>query len=136
MFTRSLLSRSIAASIALASLPMMAQAQNNQEDALLEEIVVTGIRASLNQAADIKRDALNIVDSVVAEDIGKLPDNNVVESLQRRRSGNRPRNGRDEYLSVVCPMSVPQSTAALCLPVRAGLQLSLICRLPWYHVWT
>lgn len=83
MFKRSLLSRSIAASIALAGLPMLAQAQDTQDEPLLEEIVVTGIRASLNKAIDIKRDSMEVMDSIVAEDIGKLPDNNVVESLQR-----------------------------------------------------
>lgn len=80
MFKRSLLSRSIAASIALASVPMLAQAQ---DEPLLEEVVVTGIRASLNKAIDIKRESMDVMDSIVAEDIGKLPDNNVVESLQR-----------------------------------------------------
>ena len=83
MFKRSLLSRSIAASIALAGLPMLAQAQDTQGEPLLEEVVVTGIRASLDKASDIKQASFNIVDSIVAEDIGKLPDNNVVESLQR-----------------------------------------------------
>ncbi|UZJ44494.1 TonB-dependent receptor [Marinimicrobium sp. C6131] len=83
MFKRSLLSRSIAASIALAGLPMLAQAQDTQDEPLLEEVVVTGIRASLNQAIDIKRESMDVMDSIVAEDIGKLPDNNVVESLQR-----------------------------------------------------
>lgn len=83
MFKRSLLSRSIAASIALASVPMVAQAQNTQEEPLLEEVVVTGIRASLDKAQDIKRDSMQVMDAIVAEDIGKLPDNNVVESLQR-----------------------------------------------------
>ncbi|WP_347332270.1 TonB-dependent receptor [Marinimicrobium locisalis] len=80
MFKRSLLSRSIAASIALASVPMLAQAQN---EPVLEEVVVTGIRASLDKAQDIKRDSMQVMDAIVAEDIGKLPDNNVVESLQR-----------------------------------------------------
>lgn len=47
------------------------------------DIVVTGVRASLSSAQNIKRNAQQIVDSVVAEDIGKLPDNNVVEALQR-----------------------------------------------------
>lgn len=46
-------------------------------------IVVTGVRASLSSAQAIKRNSQQIVDSVVAEDIGKLPDNNVVEALQR-----------------------------------------------------
>jgi iron complex outermembrane recepter protein len=46
-------------------------------------IVVTGVRASLQSAQSIKRNAPQIVDSIVAEDIGKLPDKNVAEALQR-----------------------------------------------------
>jgi len=49
----------------------------------LQEVVVTGIRASLERAMDIKRDADAVVDSISAEDIGKFPDANVAESLQR-----------------------------------------------------
>ncbi|MBW4331246.1 TonB-dependent receptor [Stakelama sp. CBK3Z-3] len=48
-----------------------------------QDIVVTGVRASLSKSVEIKRDSTQIVDSVVATDIGKLPDNNVVEALQR-----------------------------------------------------
>jgi TonB-dependent receptor len=48
-----------------------------------EDIVVTGVRASIQSAQAIKRNAPEIVDSVVAEDIGKLPDRNVAEALQR-----------------------------------------------------
>lgn len=48
-----------------------------------EDIVVTGIRASLRSAQARKRDAAQIVDSIVAQDIGKLPDVNVAEALQR-----------------------------------------------------
>ena len=47
------------------------------------EIVVTGIRASLNAASDIKRNAQGVVDAISAEDIGKFPDTNLAESLQR-----------------------------------------------------
>ncbi|RZL28601.1 MAG: TonB-dependent receptor, partial [Sphingomonas sp.] len=47
------------------------------------DIVVTGVRASLSSAQAIKRNADQIVDSIVAEDIGKLPDRNVAEALQR-----------------------------------------------------
>jgi TonB-dependent receptor len=47
------------------------------------EIVVTGLRASLSSAASIKRNAPQLVDSIVAEDIGKLPDNTVSDALQR-----------------------------------------------------
>ena len=49
----------------------------------LQEVVVTGIRASLQRAMDIKRDADSVVDSISAEDLGKFPDENVAESLQR-----------------------------------------------------
>ena len=48
-----------------------------------DEIVVTGIRASLREAMDIKRDAQGVVDAISAEDIGKFPDTNLAESLQR-----------------------------------------------------
>jgi len=48
-----------------------------------QDIVVTGVRASLRSAAEVKRNAGTIVDSIVAEDIGKLPDNNATEALQR-----------------------------------------------------
>lgn len=49
----------------------------------LQEVVVTGLRASLQAAMDIKRDAVGIVDAITAEDIGKFPDSNLSESLQR-----------------------------------------------------
>ena len=48
-----------------------------------EEIVVTGIRGSLARAAEIKRASPQIVDVITAEDVGKLPDANVAEALQR-----------------------------------------------------
>jgi TonB-dependent receptor len=49
----------------------------------LEEVVVTGLRASLETAMDVKRDAVGVVDAISAEDIGKFPDSNLSESLQR-----------------------------------------------------
>ena len=54
-----------------------------QSDDMIEEVVVTGIRASLNRALDMKRSADGIVDAISAEDISKFPDENVAESLQR-----------------------------------------------------
>ncbi|MDE2135665.1 MAG: TonB-dependent receptor [Alphaproteobacteria bacterium] len=53
------------------------------QDAGVETVVVTGIRASLDRAIDIKRDSTTIVDAVSAEDIGKFPDKNVADALQR-----------------------------------------------------
>jgi len=47
------------------------------------EVVVTGIRASQRQSIDIRRTAINAVDAVASEDLGKMPDQNVAESLQR-----------------------------------------------------
>ncbi len=48
-----------------------------------DEIIVTGIRESLAKAATIKRDSPNVVDSIVADDIGKFPDRTVAAALQR-----------------------------------------------------
>jgi len=48
-----------------------------------DDIVVTGLRRSLQTAQALKRDSDQIVDAVVAEDIGKLPDNNASEALAR-----------------------------------------------------
>ncbi|PCD03968.1 TonB-dependent receptor [Sphingomonas spermidinifaciens] len=48
-----------------------------------DDIIVTGIRASLREAVDIKRNAQGVVDAISAEDIGKFPDTNLAESLQR-----------------------------------------------------
>ncbi len=49
----------------------------------IEEVVVTGIRASLRSAQDVKRTSLQVVDSISAQDIGTFPDKNLSESLQR-----------------------------------------------------
>lgn len=49
----------------------------------LEEVVVTGLRASLEASMDIKRDAVGVVDAITATDMGKFPDTNLAESLQR-----------------------------------------------------
>ena len=46
-------------------------------------VIVTGIRGSLTKSLAIKRKNTQVVESIVSEDIGKLPDNNVVEALQR-----------------------------------------------------
>lgn len=49
----------------------------------VEEIVVTGIRSSIESAIGLKRNANQIMDAISAEDIGKLPDDNIGEALQR-----------------------------------------------------
>ncbi|WGO99241.1 TonB-dependent receptor [Saccharophagus degradans] len=81
MFKPSKLSTAIATSIALLSSVAFAQESDTEQD--YEEVIVTGIRASLSKAIDIKRNEVQVIESIVAEDIGKFPDNNVVEALQR-----------------------------------------------------
>jgi iron complex outermembrane recepter protein len=49
----------------------------------LETVVVTGIRGSVEKSLDVKRDAKAHVEVVTAEDVGKMPDKNVADSLQR-----------------------------------------------------
>ena len=74
------LTQAIAA--ALLAGPCVAHAQTS-EAPVVEEVQVTGIRGSLAQALDVKREANSIVDAISSEDIGKFPDKNVADALQR-----------------------------------------------------
>jgi len=66
------------------SLPSFAQEeQDTQTTDSLEVIEVRGIASSIAESARLKRYDSRIVDAIVAEDIGKLPDNNIAEALQR-----------------------------------------------------
>ena len=65
--------------IAVSSVSSTAVAQDAEED----EVIATGIRQSLKASMDFKRDAQGVVDAITAEDIGKFPDTNLAESLQR-----------------------------------------------------
>jgi TonB-dependent receptor len=72
----------------LTTLPGVAQAQatpapTQSTPSAVEEVIVTGYRRSLEDAATAKRESTNFTDSVFAEDIGKFPDLNIAESLQR-----------------------------------------------------
>ncbi|MDY6947081.1 MAG: TonB-dependent receptor [Pseudomonadota bacterium] len=75
-----------AAALALGS-TTAAHAQSTQQSTAgsgqLEEVVVVGLRASLEAAAQIKQDSDLVVDSIVADDIGKFPDNTTAGALQR-----------------------------------------------------
>ena len=63
--------------------PQTAPQSNDDTTDTGGDIIVTGIRASLREAVDIKRDGQGVVDAISAEDIGKFPDTNLAESLQR-----------------------------------------------------
>ena len=53
------------------------------QEKVLEEVVVTGIQGALRKAIDMKRHASAAIEGISAEDIGKFPDKNLAESLQR-----------------------------------------------------
>jgi iron complex outermembrane receptor protein len=72
---------SMVSHLAIAADPAPTQTTANSDD--LQEIVVTGFRQSLQTALDAKRKSDLAIESVAAEDIGKMPDQNVAESLQR-----------------------------------------------------
>lgn len=73
----------LAAACALLCAGANAQQAAANADTTLNTIVVTGIRASLDSAMNLKRDAQGVVDGINAEEIGKFPDTNLAESLQR-----------------------------------------------------
>ena len=75
-FRKTLLASSISSCL-LASVCVQAQ------DNLVEEVVVTGVYASQQNAVNTKRNAPSVVDAISAEDIGKLPDVTIADSLQR-----------------------------------------------------
>lgn len=72
-----------AMAIGLVAQPAFAQETAPVADEPAGEIIVSGIRASLRNALDIKRNSQGVVDAISAEDIGKFPDTNLAESLQR-----------------------------------------------------
>ena len=65
--------------------PAFAQdpAESSDRSTVTEEVVVTGIRASLQRAQAIKMENTSIVEVISAEDIGKLPDSSIAESIAR-----------------------------------------------------
>lgn len=81
---------SYAASAIALTMPALAAAQtaeNPTADSAAgtpeQAIIVTGIRASVARAIDVKRNSASVVDAISAQDIGKLPDVTISDSLQR-----------------------------------------------------
>jgi len=86
-----------------ASSPAHAQqaAAPKAEDGAMQEVVVTGIRRSIETSMAIKRDADSIVEAVTAEDIGKLPDVSIAESIARLAGLTAQRvEGRAQVISI------------------------------------
>ncbi|HVJ39526.1 MAG TPA: TonB-dependent receptor, partial [Stenotrophomonas sp.] len=85
-FRRSIMAVSVAALLSTQAYAQDATQEDKPVDPAttqLDTVQVTGTRSSVTKAQLVKQNAEQIVDSIVAEDIGKLPDNNVAEALQR-----------------------------------------------------
>lgn len=67
----------------------------------IEQIQVRGIRASMARAMDVKKESAGVVDAISAEDIGKFPDTNLAESLQRITGVSIDRSGGEGQLITV-----------------------------------
>jgi iron complex outermembrane recepter protein len=77
----------LAASVLMAQGQAAAQAQapatTPARGAPVDEVIVTGIRAGLRTSMEVKREAIQVVDAISAEDIGDFPDKNLSEAMQR-----------------------------------------------------
>jgi len=86
--------------LSAALVPMMAVSAHAQDDDG-DVIIVSGIRGSLEQSLDVKREASVVVDAVSAEDVGKFPDANVAEALQRITGVSIDRSGGEgQFITV------------------------------------
>ena len=104
-FKKNPLTGSIALALgAMGISPVMAQ--DADDDMVMEEVVVTGVKRSLMDSTAIKRDSDGVVDAISAEDIGKFPDTNLAESMQRitgvsiDRSGANGLQGEGQRITV------------------------------------
>lgn len=81
-FNKTKLATSLSLVLGMSSI-LPAHAADEVSEENIEVISVTGIRGSLIKSMDVKRSSSGVVDSISAEDIGKFPDTNLAESLQR-----------------------------------------------------
>src|ERR1700689_841607 len=82
-FGKRLLVSSTSLAALIVAAPALAATDTDTSTSTSSEVVVTGIKESLQRAINIKRTAINQVDAISSEDIGKLPDKNVADALQR-----------------------------------------------------
>ena len=78
-FQKTKLAVAVSAALSIVGSPAIAQ----QDGDAIEEVVVKGYRGSLEAALDLKRESTGVMDAISATDIGKFPDTNLAESLQR-----------------------------------------------------
>ena len=83
--SRTALLSAASAMVLLGAGPALAQTATppDKDSSEVEAVVVTGFRASLANALTLKKNSDQIIESITAEDMGKFPDQNIAESLQR-----------------------------------------------------
>lgn len=102
MFTQNrAVAAAVAAALGTASGNVFAQEQEPVDDNDMQEVVVSGIRFGIESSIALKKSATSIVESVSAEDIGKLPDTSIAESIARLPGLAAQRvNGRAQVISI------------------------------------
>ncbi len=125
----------IAAAQAVATKEKAAPSKTNKDDAAESEtktartdsdIIVVGVRQSIASSLARKRDSKNVVDSVVAEDAGKLPDNNVPEAIARVPGVNITRGeGQGGDVTIRGLQGIQTTINGNDVPVGDGRNLSL-----------
>jgi iron complex outermembrane receptor protein len=84
-FNQKKIAVAVALTTALTAAPSLLaeDSSDGENSAMLEEVMVLGIRGSLQRSMDMKRDATGVMDGISAEEMGKFPDTNLAEALQR-----------------------------------------------------
>ena len=104
-FTKNRVALAVSQALAFAAAAGMAQAQAQQAPCdsgeKIDEVVVTGFRGALQNSIAEKRESDQIIETISAEDIGKLPDNSIAESLARAPGLTTQRlDGRAQVISI------------------------------------
>lgn len=93
--------RVLMSSVAAAMLAGSLSTPTFAQDDVMDEVIATGIRSSLKKSLDVKRNANQVVDAISAEDVGKFPDSNIAESLQRITGVSIDRSGGEgQFITV------------------------------------
>jgi TonB-dependent receptor len=82
-FNKSLVAKSISLLLGTTLIAPVLAEEAKKDEAAIEVIQVTGMRGSLSQSMNVKRQSSGVVDAISAVDMGKFPDTNLAESLQR-----------------------------------------------------
>ncbi|BFM07633.1 TonB-dependent receptor [Halioxenophilus aromaticivorans] len=100
-FKKNLLASCVSCCTAALAVGQVHAQETGANASMIEEVVVTSIRRSLEQAQDLKRDSVGVMDAISAEGLGKFPDTNIAESLQRIPGVAIDRNGGEgQYVTV------------------------------------